>query len=250
MSVSFRTIAWLSLFGAILAAWAALYGMAQMSGLSVLGIAYGPNAMPLEGWRLLFGMWGLMMLAMMMPTLVPALSVYDDLIRAADGTRAGWIGVALGYFAIWLIFAAGIAAVQEALLRAGVIDLLGRPVSGWLAAMLLIGTGAYQFTLGKQVCHKVCHSPTLWFLGRWSPGLSGGMRMGAGLGSYCVACCWGFMALGFAGGTMNLLWMGLATLFMVLEKLPYLGHAVIRPLGAALIAAGLGVAGWMLATLS
>jgi len=44
--------------------------------------------------------------------------------------------------------------------------------------------------------------------------------------------------LGFVGGVMNLLWMGLATLFMVLEKLPQLGHRVVRPLGIAMILGG------------
>ncbi len=55
------------------------------------------------------------------------------------------------------------------------------------------------------------------------------------------ACCWGFMVLGFVGGVMNFAWMGLATLFMVIEKLPQVGHHVTRPMGALLILAGLAV---------
>ena len=62
--------------------------------------------------------------------------------------------------------------------------------------------------------------------------------MGLGLGAFCVGCCWGFMALGFVGGVMNLLWMGLATLFMVIEKLPDIGHRVTKPMGVLLIAGG------------
>ena len=67
--------------------------------------------------------------------------------------------------------------------------------------------------------------------------------MGLGLGAFCVGCCWGFMVLGFVGGVMSLLWMGLATLFMVLEKLPQIGHYVTKPMGFALILAGLAVIG-------
>ena len=85
-----------------------------------------------------------------------------------------------------------------------------------------------------------------YFLGRWRPGVRGGVRMGAGLGAYCVACCWGFMALGFVGGTMNLLWMGLATTLMILEKLPAVASLVTRPLGAVLILAGAAVAGGLI----
>ena len=76
-----------------------------------------------------------------------------------------------------------------------------------------------------------------YFLGRWRPGARGGLRMGLGLGAFCVGCCWGFMALGFVGGVMSLLWMGAATVFMVLEKLPQIGRRTRRPMGAALLGA-------------
>jgi predicted metal-binding membrane protein len=49
------------------------------------------------------------------------------------------------------------------------------------------------------------------------------------------------MALGFVGGVMNLAWMGLATLFMVIEKLPQVGHVVTKPAGVVLMVAGAGV---------
>jgi predicted metal-binding membrane protein len=55
------------------------------------------------------------------------------------------------------------------------------------------------------------------------------------------------MALGFVGGTMSLLWMGLATFAMVLEKLPAIGHHVTRPLGVGLMLAGIGLAAWQVA---
>ena len=49
------------------------------------------------------------------------------------------------------------------------------------------------------------------------------------------------MTLGFVGGVMNLAFMGLATLIMMVEKLPGIGRLVTRPLGYAL----LGGAAWM-----
>ena len=36
---------------------------------------------------------------------------------------------------------------------------------------------------------------------------------------------------------MNLVWMGAATLFMALEKLPDIGRSLTRPMGAILILA-------------
>jgi predicted metal-binding membrane protein len=37
---------------------------------------------------------------------------------------------------------------------------------------------------------------------------------------------------------MSLLWMGAATLFMVLEKLPQIGQRVTKPMGVLLILGG------------
>lgn len=189
----------------------------------------------------LFGMWSIMMAAMMLPTLVPTLTNYDRLIVSADGTRAGWLGVLAGYSIVWVGVAALFAVTQILLLRAGLIDMMGIASNTWIAGGLLVAVGAFQFSRAKEVCHGVCHAPMTYFLGHWKTGFQGGIRMGMGLGVFCAGCCWGFMALGFAGGMMSLLWMGLATLFMVLEKLPQIGHYVTKPLGGALIIGGLGV---------
>ena len=186
----------------------------------------------------LFGMWAVMMAAMMLPTMVPTLKSYEDLMISADGTRIGWIGLLLGYSIIWVTFSALITAFQLSLLSLGLVDMMGKVKSIWISSALLIIAGAFQFTRAKEVCHGICHSPTSYFLGNWKTGLNGGLRMGLGLGAFCVGCCWLFMVLGFAGGVMNFLWMGLATLFMVIEKLPAIGHYVIKPMGAVLIASG------------
>ena len=186
----------------------------------------------------LFGMWAVMMAAMMLPTMVPTLKSYEDLMISADGTRIGWIGLLLGYSIIWVTFSALITAFQLILLSLGLVDMMGKVKSIWISSALLIIAGAFQFTRAKEVCHGICHSPMSYFLGNWKIGFNGGLRMGLGLGAFCVGCCWLFMMLGFAGGVMNFLWMGLATLFMVIEKLPAIGHYVIRPMGAVLIASG------------
>ena len=189
----------------------------------------------------LAGMWSVMMAAMMLPTMVPTLRSYEDLMVSADGTRIGWLGVLLGYSIVWIGFALFITTVQMGLLSFNIVDMIGKAKSLWVSAALLMLAGAFQFTRAKEVCHGVCHSPMSYFLGHWKTGLHGGVQMGVSLGAYCVGCCWLFMVLGFAGGVMNFLWMGLATLMMVLEKLPQLGHFLIKPLGGILILSGLSV---------
>jgi len=205
-----------------------------------------PMDMPMARFGPLFAMWAIMMAAMMLPTLVPTLRAYEDLMISADGTRIGWSGVLLGYFVVWVAFAAAIAGLQLMLLFGGAVDMLGMFKTPFASAALLVVVGAFQFSRTKEVCHGVCHAPTMYFLGQWRTGFAGGLRMGLGLGAFCVGCCWGFMALGFAGGVMNLAWMGIATFFMVLEKLPQVGHKITRRLGVGLIAAGLLLAIWSL----
>jgi predicted metal-binding membrane protein len=253
-----RNILWIAFFAAIVGSWWMMFMMASAMDLDLLGRpgAMGqamrtmdprmPMDMPMARFGPVFAMWAIMMAAMMLPTMVPSLRSYDDLIVNADGSRAGWLGVVLGYAVVWVGFAALIAAVQIALLYAGIVDMLGIATSIWLSSGLLIVVGAFQFTRVKDICHGVCHSPMMYFLGHWKTGFTGGLRMGLGLGVFCVGCCWGFMALGFVGGVMNLAWMGLATLFMVLEKLPSVGHFVTRPLGVILITAGVILLLWSL----
>ncbi len=250
-----RSSLWLGFFGLILLAWWVLVSMSTSMGLDLLG---RPDAMaeamrrmdprmemrmPMAEFGPLAAMWALMMAAMMLPTLVPTLRAYEDLMVSATGTRAGWLGVIAGYFAVWVGAALVLAGLQLLLLFGGVIDMLGIATSRWFAAALLLAVGLYQFTRAKEICHGVCHAPAMYFLGHWRTGFSGGLRMGTHLGSFCVGCCWGFMALGFAGGVMNLAWMGLATLFMVLEKLPQVGHYVTKPMGFLLILGAFAVAG-------
>lgn len=253
LAIPVRNLLWLAFFASVLAAWAWLYMMAMGMDLDLIGRP-GPMGevmrqmdprmdmyMPMAEFGPLFMMWAVMMAAMMLPTMVPTLGAYEDLISSANGTWMGWLGVLTGYSITWAAFAALITGAQLALLFGGAVDMLGIAKSTWLAGGLLIIVGTFQFTRTKEVCHGVCHSPMGYFLGHWRTGYAGGLRMGLGLGAFCVGCCWGFMALGFVGGVMSLLWMGLATLFMVIEKLPQVGHVVTKPMGAILIAGGLAV---------
>lgn len=258
MSHIIRSTLWLMFFAAILVAWLMLYMMSVDMDVDWIGRP-GPMAdamrqmdprmsmyMPMANFVPLFLMWAIMMAAMMLPTLVPTLRAYEDLMVSANGTRVGWAGVLLGYFIVWVGFAALISGVQLALLFSGWIDMLGIPTNVWFAVALLIAVGIFQFTRAKEICHGVCHSPTTYFLTQWRTGFGGGLRMGLGIGAFCVGCCWGFMVLGFVGGVMSLLWMGAATFFMVLEKLPQFGHRITKPIGIGLILGGIGLALWSL----
>ncbi|MEL7178177.1 MAG: DUF2182 domain-containing protein, partial [Pseudomonadota bacterium] len=166
-----RTILWLGFFVVILLSWWMMFAMAIDMDLDLLGrpgemgarmAAMDPRMpmdMPMARFGPLFAMWAIMMAAMMLPTLIPTLRSYEDLMVSADGTRAGWLGVLLGYFIVWVAFAALITAVQLGLLFGGVVDMLGIAKSPWVAGGLLLIVGLFQFTRAKEICHGVCHSP-------------------------------------------------------------------------------------------
>lgn len=246
--VSSRTLSWLGFYTAILLAWALVLQMAR----GTSGWLCGPDVvalLPLGGFWALLPMWGIMMAAMMLPTIIPTMRAYDDLPGAAGAGGAGWIAVVAGYGAVWLIGAAGFASLQALALKLGLIDITGSAAFWWLNSALFGLAGAWQFTRTKTACQDACLSPMQYFIGNWKPGVIGGWRMGVDIGVTCVGCCWAVMALGFVGGLTSLLWMGLATVFMVAEKLPDIGHVLRRPAGVALMVIGLYCAwrsiGWI-----
>ncbi|MCA2008468.1 DUF2182 domain-containing protein [Tritonibacter mobilis] len=238
---------WLLLFGGILLAWAALFAMSVPESLRDAGALYGADfwvslctmTPDSAGAGKMALMWVLMSAAMMAPTALPAFATYDDLSQSAEGTRFG--DLVLGYLIVWVGFSLLAAALQLALVHAGLVSVFGDSRSSLLSAVLLLIAGGYQFTPLKDACLSKCRRPLVFFMQHWE---EGPLRNGLRLGAVCLGCCWALMLLAFVGGVMNLVFMGLATVFMVLEKLPEIGRWLTRPMGVVLCASGL----WLLVT--
>ncbi len=233
-----RWLFWLGFYVAILVGWA---GLMQMSASPLPGVTAADywaalciSAETADPF-VLFAMWGLMSVAMMLPTFVPAVRVFAELgsVRATDG--AGISALVVGYGAVWLVFSALAAALQTGLAKAGAMTGAGQTLSPWVSVGILAAAGAYQFSPAKEACLAKCRHPLMFFMQHWAPGMKPAFGMGARLGVWCVGCCWLLMLLGLIGGAMNLLWMGAATLFMVLEKLPEIGRYLTQPLGGVLL---------------
>ncbi len=185
----------------------------------------------------LFAMWLLMSAAMMLPTFVPALQSFLNL-KAAGATRSiDAVALVAGYALVWTVGAIIGALGQMALVKAGMVAPDGSSLSLWLSTGLLLLAGLYQFTHLKAACLAKCRMPLTFFMERWAPGSMRAFRIGLELGLLCFGCCWALMALAFVGGTMNLIWMGAATLFMIMEKLPDIGRVLTRPAGYLLVMA-------------
>jgi predicted metal-binding membrane protein len=92
--------------------------------------------------------------------------------------------------------------------------------------------GLYQFSPLKEACLSKCRQPMMFFLQYWN---EGPWLNGVRLGLVCLGCCWALMFLAFVGGVMNLVFMGIATVIMMVEKLPQLGRYLTKPLGGILV---------------
>jgi len=235
---------WITLFAVILGAWTLLYMMSLPADLRAAGKVYGadfwvslctvtPDG---AGFIRVLLMWVLMSAAMMAPTALPAFATYDDLGHSTGETNF-W-NLVLGYLAVWLGFSVAAALVQMGLFQNDLISAFGDSRSVLLSAFLLAVAGAYQFSPVKEACLSKCRMPLTFFMQHWD---EGPWRNGLRLGLVCLGCCWALMLLAFVGGVMNIAFMGLATIIMVLEKLPEIGRWVTRPLGIALLLAAL----WM-----
>jgi predicted metal-binding membrane protein len=235
---------WLALFGLIIGAWVMLYAMALPADLRASARIFGaefweslctvtPDA---AGFGRMVLMWALMAAAMMAPTALPAFATYEDLGRS---TQVRFGALVAGYLIVWLGFSLLAGGLQMALFGAGLVSAFGDSLSVWLSAGLLMIAGLYQFSPVKEACLSKCRAPLTFFMAHWD---EGPLRNGVRLGLVCLGCCWALMLLAFVGGVMNIAFMGLATLIMVIEKLPAYGRLLTRPLGAVLIAAGLFLA--------
>ena len=114
------------------------------------------------------------------------------------------------------------------------------------AGAILVAAGVYQLTSLKRACLSVCQSPLGFLMTHWREGITGALRMGVDHGVYCLGCCWGVMAVLFAVGVMNLLWVAALAGFVLVEKIGPAGALVSRVAGVAMIAGGVLVFGRLL----
>jgi predicted metal-binding membrane protein len=205
-------------------------------------------AWPARYWFIMLLMWWVMMIAMMTPSAAPMVLLYARVARHArqqQQTPPAVVATAwfvLGYLMSWLAFSAAAVSAQWALERLGLLHMMMMwSLDKWLSATLLIAAGIYQLSPLKNICLGACRSPAQFLSRHWREGQAGAVRLGMIHGLYCVGCCWLLMALLFAGGVMNVLWIaGLAVLVLIEKVAPY-GRQVAGVAGAAAIAAGIAV---------
>ncbi|MEF2554484.1 DUF2182 domain-containing protein [Aurantimonas sp. A2-1-M11] len=196
-------------------------------------------------WLVVTGMWWVMMVAMMTPSIAPMVLLHARVSRHAQTKgqmTAGAVpsGVFLGgYLLVWLAFSLVATALQFAAEQIGLLSqTMMWSVNVWLTAGLLVAAGLYQLSPVKRVCLEHCRSPVEFLSRHWRAGRAGAFRMGVEHGAYCLGCCWTLMTLLFVGGIMNVYWIAGLAIVVLLEKLLPGGDRLALGLGLTFIATG------------
>jgi predicted metal-binding membrane protein len=186
------------------------------------------------------GMWAVMMVAMMLPSLVPMLWRYRQAVERTGETRLGrWtVLVGAGYFFVWT--ACGLAAFPLGVAFAAVV--MGEPALARAvpiaAGVVVLMAGVLQLSAWKAR-HLVCCRETPG-RGCTLPADAGtAWRHGLRLGLHCSRCCAGLMAVLLVLGVMDLRAMGIVAAAITAERWAPAGQRVARAIGVVVIAAGL-----------
>ena len=187
-------------------------------------------------------LWGMMMIAMMFPSVAPMAVLFSTISRRKREEAApyapAWIFVA-GYTLLWTLTGgiayAGDLAIQSLPQTFPILQTYGTLIGGGV----LVIAGVYQLTPLKYLCLTQCRSPFGFLVQHWQEGRLGAFRMGFHHGAYCLGCCWSLMAVMFVMGTMNLVWMGILALVIFVEKIVPHGAALGKGVGIVLMVLGL-----------
>ncbi len=186
------------------------------------------------------GMWVVMMVAMMLPALVPMLLRYRQAVGRAGAARLGRLTalVGAGYFFVWAVL--GLAAFPLGVVLAAIEmrqPVLARAVPLAVGVVVLLA-GSLQLTAWKARTIACCREAP--GRDRTLPADAGtAWRHGVRLGRHCGHCCAPLMGILLVLGIMDLGAMAVVTAAITVERLAPAGERVARALGAVAIGAGL-----------
>jgi predicted metal-binding membrane protein len=220
--------------------------MAAMGGMPMPGgwtMSMAWMRMPGQTWpgaaASFLGMWAVMMVAMMLPSLVPMLRRYRDAVGRTGETRLGrrTALVSVAYFLVWTVF--GLAAFPMCVALAAIAmqqPALSHAVPVAIGMVILIA-GSLQLTAWKArrlACYREMPARGLTL-----PADAGtAWRHGLRLGRHCVDSCANLMAILLVIGVMDLRAMFVVAAAITVERLVPAGERAARVTGAVIVGAG------------
>jgi predicted metal-binding membrane protein len=230
---------------ALTIAWGA--SMSEMGGMSMPGgwtMSMTWMLSPGQTWpgaaASFLGMWVVMMVAMMLPSLMPVLWRYRRAVAKTGETRPGRLTalVGVGYFSVWtafgmVTFPLGVALAAIEMQQPA----LARVVPIAVGGVVLIA-GALQFTAWKTRHLASCRESLGY--GCMLPADEGtAWRHGVRLGLQCSSCCAGLMTILLVIGVMDLRAMAGVAAAITVERLAPAGECIARGIGTVVVGTGL-----------
>jgi len=191
---------------------AATLGLAALAWVVTVRRMHGMDmgvATPLGSFAFFVALWAVMMAAMMLPGLVPAV------VRRArtSGAARAVVPFVASYLVVWTLVGALLYALY-------------RPHGTTTAGLVVIAAGLYELTRLKQHCRRCCRARTR----------SGG---GFEFGLYCVGSSIGLMVMLVALGVMSIPWMVAIAGLVFAQKLLPAKAAIDVPLALAIVVLGI-----------
>ena len=225
-------------------AWCA--SMSEMGGMEMPGgwtMSMAWMRMPGQTWlgaaTTFLGMWFVMMVAMMMPALVPMLMRYRGAVGDEAGPRLGRLTaiVSAGYFVAWtalgvVAYPVGVAIAEVEMRQASFARAV--PI---VAGVVVLIAGALQLTAWKAR-HLACCRESPGCASRMSADAGTAWRHGLRLGVRCIRCCAGPTAILLVLGVMDLRAMAVVGAAIAAERLAPAGAGVARAIGIAAVVGG------------
>jgi predicted metal-binding membrane protein len=187
-------------------------GLAALAWIVTIRLMHGMDmgvATPLGSFAFFVALWAVMMAAMMLPGLVPAV------LRRGRSTRPvrAVVPFVAAYRVVWTLVGALLYALY-------------RPHGTITAGLVVIAAGLYELTRLKQHCRYCCRAR---------------IRSGGGFefGLYCVGSSIGLMLMLAALGVMSVTWMLVIAALVCVQKLLPAKRAIDVPLALALVAFGI-----------
>lgn len=183
-------------------------------------------------------MWVPMMIAMMLPSLIPTLWRHRQTRGIAEKTCPALLTTLMGagYFSVWtalgiFTFPLGVALAEIEMQHPE----LARAVPAAVCVVVLIG-GAFQFTEWKSRYLACCREIPG---GGLAANSGAALRDGLRLGLHCIFSCAGLTAILLVCGMMDPAVMAAVTASITVERLAPAGEYVARAIGAIAIGGGL-----------
>jgi len=183
-------------------------------------------------------MWAVMMMAMMLPAVMPMLwrcrLAFGRTTASAANRLTALTGA--GYFLVWIVLGAAIFPLGAALAAIEMREPVLARATPLAAGVVVLIAGLVQLTTWKAD-HLACcrelpgHSLTA--------DAATALRLGLRLGLHCSACSAGLTAMLLVLGIMDLRVMTIVTAAIMLERLLPAGQEIARAIGAVICAAGL-----------